>query len=210
MSRMVEIFRAQKMPLCLAVVPGWLSPPRWELLRIQTGTSKQWCWHQHGWQHKNYQSQGKKSEFGEERTALKKSHDILRGRHKLETLMGKDFQPFFTPPWNRFDAATATLLSSMDWKGVSRSLGAQKKVPLPKSLPDIPIAVDLHTRTEATNTQCWEALLAELHRALQKKQCGIMLHHQRTNKTALDFLDFLLQKIRRHPRIHPVTFADLL
>ncbi len=209
MSRMLEVFRTNSMPLCMAVVPAWLHEMRWQELRTAAGNSNLWCWHQHGWRHQNHQTRGKKGEFGDERTSAVKKKDLARGREKLESIMGDAFEPFFTPPWNRFDADTGKALKQLGYTAVSRSAGELKKVPLPEGLADLFINVDLHTRNEPTPKEGWDALFNELEAALATGRCGLMLHHQRANDAAFAFLDLFMKKMAGHKHLQPVTFRDL-
>ncbi|MEJ2058646.1 MAG: hypothetical protein P8X39_12500, partial [Desulfofustis sp.] len=59
--RLLQLFQGYPVPLCLAVVPAWLSTARWRAIstHIDPG-SPQWCWHMHGWTHTNHQGSGKK------------------------------------------------------------------------------------------------------------------------------------------------------
>ena len=58
--RLMALFERYQIPLCLAVVPAWLTVPRWSAMsRICDTGSALWCWHQHGWQHRNHQCSGK-------------------------------------------------------------------------------------------------------------------------------------------------------
>lgn len=209
MARMLEIFKANRMPLCMAVVPAWLHEQRWQELRRAAGESSQWCWHQHGWRHQNHQTAGKKGEFGNERTFEAKKTDLAKGRDKLEEVMGEAFEPFFTPPWNRFDRDAGTALKELGYAAVSRSAGELKKVPLPHGLEDLFINVDLHTRNEPSPQQGWDALILELEQALATGRCGIMLHHQRANAAAFDFLDLFMKTMAGHSHLKPATFRDL-
>ena len=59
-------------------------------------------------------------------------------------------------------------------------------------MAEFAVNVDLHTRREANPETGWTALLEELRSALASGHCGIMLHHQRMNAAAADFLDVLL------------------
>jgi len=190
--RMMTLFRDHGVPLHLAVTPAWLTAPRWSVLREWSGGTDLWCWHQHGWRHVNHQREGKKGEFGTDRDRDAKAADLARGRARLEELMGECFSPVFTPPWNRFDAETGDILLRAGYSAVSRSDGAQRAVPLPPELPDFPVNVDLHTRREADPEQGLRALVDEAAAAAQTGRIGFMLHHQRMNEAALEFLDRLL------------------
>jgi len=108
--------------------------------------------------------------------------------------MGDDFQPIFTPPWNRFDNETGEALLELGYRAVSRSNGEQKKVPLPNGLPDVPINVDLHTRSEVDPVEGLTALLEEFGEAVESGRVGVMLHHQRMNEAAFMFLDEVFSK----------------
>jgi len=190
--RMMEIHRKHGVPLHMAVTPAWLSGSRWALLKEWAGDDGLFCWHQHGWRHQNHQKRGKKGEFGPDRSWAEKENDLVKGRARLEAVMGEAFQPFFTPPWNRFDAETGQILSRLGYRAVSRSTGEMKKVPLPETLPDLFINVDLHTRGEDDPDAGWHALMDEFEAAAATGRIGVMLHHQRMNSAALDFLDALL------------------
>ena len=190
--RMLELFRARRVPLHAAVTPAWLTPARWDVLRGWAGDDDLWCWHQHGWRHQNHQAEGKKGEFGTDRTSDELRADIEHGRDRLAAIMGDDFRPVFTPPWNRFDPRVGPILLDLGFTAVSRSEGAERKVPLPPGLPDAPVNVDLHTRREADPAQGLDHLAVEFERAVASGRAGLMLHHQRMNPAAFDWLDRLL------------------
>lgn len=206
--RMMDIFRAHHVPLHMAVTPTWLTESRWGTLNQWAGNGL-FCWHQHGWRHVNHQNSGKKGEFGTDRPWTDKNGDIVKGRTKLEKLMGNLFTPFFTPPWNRFDHETGILLAELGFAGVSRSSGEMKKVPLPDTLPDIFINVDLHTRNEDTPAAGWDALMDEFETAATTGRIGVMLHHQRMNDTAFKFLDLCLAKAMAEGNLQKISFEAL-
>lgn len=97
-SQLIQLFLSARLPLCLAVVPSWLTPVRFDtLLRLTGEHSSQWCWHQHGWLHRNHEPEGKKQEFGPARPATEQRADLAKGKERLTAIMGKTFSPFFTP-----------------------------------------------------------------------------------------------------------------
>jgi hypothetical protein len=109
--------------------------------------------------------------------------------------MREDLLPVFTPPWNRCDQETLGALQDMGYKAISRNLAAQPAVP--PTLPDYAVNVDLHTRKERDSKSGWQGLLSELGDGLTRGFCGIMIHHQRMNAAAFDFLDILLPELKR-------------
>jgi hypothetical protein len=209
-QRMLEIFTTHQVPLAPALVPSWLTAARWEGLQHQgCAGAHLWGWHQHGWRHLNHEPAGKKQEFGPARTPAALKSDLARGRRRLEAILGEAFLPLFTPPWNRCSGEALTQLQALGFQAVSRSSGA--KPPSPEGFPDLPVNVDLHTRKATGAKTDWAALLDELETALSGGWCGIMLHHQRMNGAAFDFLDILLQHmvIQQHFRIvHLRTLLD--
>lgn len=192
---MMASFVRHEVPLHMAVTPAWLTSSRWSTLRGWGGDRDLWCWHQHGWRHVNHQQSGKKSEFGTDRTEVAKGDDLAKGRARLEMIMGDDFRPVFTPPWNRFDRQAGEILLRHGYRVVSRSQGEAMKVPLPGGLPEMPINVDLHTRGETDPAQGLAALLDECEQAVALGHIGFMLHHQRMNDAALAFLDAMLHTL---------------
>jgi peptidoglycan/xylan/chitin deacetylase (PgdA/CDA1 family) len=207
--RLMELFRRYRVPLCLGVVPAWLSTARWrEISRLGGHTRNLWCWHQHGWRHINHQPHGRKLEFGPGRSAKQIQTDLNQGKERLESIMGRDFLPVFTPPWNRCDQNTLDLLKKLGYAGVSRTSRAEPQAPA--GLPEFPVHVDLHTRKDPDPVSGWSNLSAELLQALSGDRCGFMIHHQRMNEPAFAFLEVLLEMLVRQDHFRLVHFGDLV
>jgi len=208
-QQLIECFQKHKLPLCLATVPAWLTETRLtELRRLSGVVSSQWCWHQHGRIHRNFEKTGKKQEFGPARTKSDIHTSLTKGKERLGQLLEKDFHPVFTPPWNRCTSDTLQALADLDFKAISRSKGAHPEAL--DQLPDYQVNVDLHTRKEIQPHLALENLLTEIELGLATGLCGIMIHHQRMNRSALELLDILLGAITSNRALYPVHFADLL
>lgn len=209
--RLMDIFLHHRLPLCLAVVPCWLSVKRWEILReIDDKAPQLWCWHQHGWSHRNHEPYGKKQEFGPGRDQDEIKKDILSGREKLAGIIKDRFTPVFTPPWNRMDIRSLDILKESGYKAVSRQRKSARKEMIPDGLFDFFVNVDLHTRREVLPEDGWEALFDEFSDALQTGVCGIMIHHQLMNSACFDFLEILLGTLKQNSSVLPVHFGHLL
>lgn len=207
--QLIECFQKHQLPLCLATVPAWLTEKRLKELRLLTGTnSSQWCWHQHGRVHRNFEKTGKKQEFGPARTKNEIHTSLVKGKERLEQLLDTDFHPVFTPPWNRCSSDTLQSLTDLGFRAVSRSKGARPETLL--KLPDYQVNVDLHTRKEVEAHLALENFLTEIERGLASGLCGIMIHHQRMNSLALKLLDTLLGLIQSNRELIPVHFGDLV
>lgn len=208
-QRMLGIFTRHRVPLAPALVPTWLTAPRWKGVLAQGREGEGlWGWHQHGWRHRNHEPEGKKQEFGPARSAAALRSDLERGRRRLEAIAGGAFLPVFTPPWNRCSQAALEQLQALDFRAVSRSAGA--KPPPPEGFPDLVVNVDLHTRKATDAAADGVALLDELEAALSSGWCGVMLHHQRMNAAAFDFLDVLLQHMVKQKYFRILHLGDLL
>ena len=204
---LLKTFSRYKTPLCLAVVPAWLTRPRWIALKSEGGKYESlWCWHQHGWRHVNHEATGKKQEFGPARTRAHIERDIGCGRKRLVDLLGKHFYPAFTPPWNRCDSKALDVLKTMGYAAVSRSRGS--RLP-PEGLSALDVNVDLHTRKEKSSSAGWQNLFNELQQGISSGRCGVMIHHQRMNQPAFDFLEILLKVLAGNKAIRKVHFRDI-
>ncbi|WP_163340283.1 polysaccharide deacetylase family protein [Desulfopila sp. IMCC35008] len=208
-TEMIHLFQKHQTPLCLATVPSWLTSSRFRQLEAITGHEpNQWCWHQHGRLHKNFEPEGKKQEFGPARDYQQLMEQLDKGKTRLQSILDDRFIPFFTPPWNRCSEDTIRALKRLEFKGLSRSAGAQPdSTPL---LPDIQVNVDLHTRKETDPAKVLNDILNELEQTLANGRTGIMLHHQRMNTTALLFLDLILACLTQYTNIRPMLLQDFI
>ena len=207
-AQLMQLFSKLRVPLNLAVVPAWLTRARWKSIApARQSAVDLWCWHQHGWRHKNYEATGKKQEFGPGRTRAALESDVLRGKQRLESLMGENFFPVFTPPWNRCDERTLRLLRENGYLAVSRNQNPNNSNL--KALPDFCVNLDLHTRKDRTPHSGWANFLEELQRRISSGMCGIMIHHNRMNAAAFDYLEILMEMIVARQELQVVHFRDL-
>lgn len=204
-----EVFIRNNAPLCLALVPAWLTLSRWRAIQAACPGDELWCWCQHGWRHVNFEPAGtKKREFGSARPARDKRQDIAKGFQRLSDILGRDFTAVFCPPWNRCDGESMAAMPGLGLKGLSRTKGAGPEPPA--ALPDFPVCVDLHTRKEPDGEQSLDNLLRELEEGLADGHCGVMIHHQRMNALALAFLEMLIACLARMKGVEFVHFGHLL
>lgn len=209
LKRLMALFQTHDSPLALALVPAWLTQPRWEKLAQWGRMSPElWCWHQHGWRHHNHAPQGKKAEFGDHRPQSTMAAELKRGFDRLSGLLGQTFSPIFTPPWNRIGDQALSTLHSIGLRAVSRD--ETQSWHHPSRLPELPVHVDLHTHKASNPNLARQHLLDCLTEALTRGSCGIMIHHQRMNDTAFAFLDFLLRALQRYKAARSVGFTDIL
>ena len=123
-TRLVELFQGHQVPLTMAVVPAWLTKPRWQgILELCGNRRDLWGWVQHGWRHQNYELRGKKQEFGPSRPLSQKRKDLKLGFNRLSVMMAENFLPVFIPPWNRCDQETLSVLPELGYEDMEISDG---------------------------------------------------------------------------------------
>ncbi|WP_136795567.1 polysaccharide deacetylase family protein [Desulfosediminicola ganghwensis] len=206
-TKLIQLFQKHYMPLCLAVVPAWLTARRTrELLSLTGSDDSQWCWHQHGRLHKNFEPSGKKQEFGPARSREEVGHHLELGQSRLQELLQDKFSPYFTPPWNRCSLDTAQILKSLNFNAISRFTGAQPD--FTDTIAGIDVNVDLHTGKENSSERAADKLFDQLHTALGSGYCGIMIHHQLMNDHAFHLLDLLLTEVAQKNTCEPCLFQD--
>ena len=203
-QQLAGLFLDYGQPLCPALVPAWLDAQRWRQLKAFTRGSDLFCWHQHGYTHRNHEASGRKSEFGDSREAAALREDILRGRDRLERFLGTDFCPVFTPPWNRCSAQALDILVQEGFLAVSRWQETKPTAPL----VDLAVNVDLHTLRQETAEACGERLVRDWQRGIEAGRLGIMLHHQCMNEHAFDFLERIMSMVDRLG-LRVCTFREL-
>lgn len=199
---LMKLFEYHNVPLAVAVVPAWLNAKRLEKIAENVDISSPlWTWHQHGWRHVNWSTDGKKAEFCRSRTREQQWTDIMKGKMKLEDLLGRHFVPVFTPPWNRLDLTTLEVLQRLDFKGVSLDgpfpRGAKHSI----KLKNFRIALDMHTRKSVQKEFAFDEFMKDLEALFtQKGPVGIMIHHHRMNIQAFEILNLILKLIKEHSK----------
>ncbi len=196
----------------MAVVPAWLSDSRCRrLFQVAPVDEPLWNWHQHGWRHVDWQHTGKKSEFGDERSYEKQFRDISQGRNKLSGIFGKHLVQVFTPPWNRLSASTIKVIRDLNFKGVSMMGPFPRGVKSGNDLKNLRMQIDLHTRKGKDGEEDFRLLCRELSSSIGRREpVGIMIHHQRMNGFAFEFLRELLTLMKHQVGAKFLSFREIL
>jgi peptidoglycan/xylan/chitin deacetylase (PgdA/CDA1 family) len=211
-ENLCRLFREHAVPLGMAVVPAWLSSVRQDqLFRSAPLNEDLWDWHQHGWRHVNWERDGKKSEFSDQRPIEKQWKDIHQGRQKMENIFGSRFLEVFTPPWNRLSISTIKILQQLEFRGVSLAGPLPRGVKLASPLKNLRIQIDLHTRKAKDGEADFRNLLEEFTMFLSRKEpVGIMIHHQRMTPFAFEFLEALLRALNASERVRLCSLRNIL
>ncbi len=192
--------------LSLAVIPSKLTESAITLLKPSNDLIEL---HQHGWQHTNHETIGKKCEFGASRDYATQRADLAAGRARMNEAFGTRWFPAFTPPWNRCTATTAAALVDLGFRALSRD--ASEPLLNHPYLPELSVTIDLFR---------WRAGAAlrpldELHNELAQQiahadRVGIMLHHQVMDDDAFALLNEWLGLLKQFPLVQFHTLQSLL
>lgn len=195
---LVEVF-AGRAPLDLAVIPAATTRPLAERLLAHPGALG---FHQHGWAHVDHQVQGRKCEFGPDRTPDQQGADVRRGRARLADLFGARLDDVFTPPWNRCSPDLVPALLDAGVKVLSRDRGARRLDV--GSLLELPVDVDwVRARADL------DARLADAVTTSSDATVGVMLHHAEHDRADRRAISALLTVLDDHPRAAMRAMADV-
>jgi peptidoglycan/xylan/chitin deacetylase (PgdA/CDA1 family) len=193
--RLVGLFEGHGLPLDLAVIPAELTPPLADTLRERPVGL-----HQHGYAHVNHQREGRKCEFGSDRSRAQQQDDIARGRERLRQLLGDRLDPFFTPPWNRCTRDTGEALVALGFAALSREHRAE---PL-GLLPEVPVHLDVARLAP-------EELDARFAGHVREGgPVGVMFHHAVMEDDDFARAEALLALLAGHGSVVPRTLAELV
>lgn len=209
---LVRVHARRRIPLDVAVIPtaatpslvAQLAPFRAALVGV----------HQHGCEHANHETLGRRCEFGPSRSAHAQRADIVRGRARLTELFGADVDAVFTPPWNRCTAETVGVLADLGFRALSRDVGAAP-LALQPPLVELPVAIDwMKFRRDGVPelAALGQRVAAALDAAATSddRPIGLMFHHAVMTAADLEAVDALLAVLASSPRAACVRMRDLL
>jgi predicted glycosyltransferase/peptidoglycan/xylan/chitin deacetylase (PgdA/CDA1 family) len=209
LRQLFDITLSNQVPLHVAVIPTGLTPAGVRLLKdMKRAGSDLVELGQHGYQHLNHESEGRKCEFGASRSFAEQFEDIARGKKILEERLLEQFAPIFTPPWNRCTKDTFKALEQLGFKILSKD----NSVPATGySFQEVSITLDLYTWKNGARMKEPEVFVSELVKQLSASQpVGLLLHHKVMDTAAFDFLDTLLTELKRYPVLEFCTLQSLV
>lgn len=192
---LVDRFAARGLPLDLAVIPLELSPGLAGTLRARPVGL-----HQHGYAHVDHQREGRRCEFGSDRSRAQQEQDIAAGRERLQALLGDRLDPFFTPPWNRCTRETGEALVALGFAALSREHRAE---PL-GLLPEVPVHVDVARLAPEELDARFAAHVVD------GGPVGVMFHHAVMEPEDFARAEALLDLLAGHANVSPRTMAQLV
>ena len=194
---LLDEFAKAGIPIDLAVIPNALDDGlSTELLTRWRQNDHPLGLHQHGYSHTNHEVEGRKCEFGISRTKSQQKDDIAAGQKILSNYLGAALDPFFTPPWNRCNPATAECLEELGFKLLSRDVTATSFTDL--AIKQVPVHVDWSKLIKASSQTLPDLAGAITKNLVSNKLTGIMLHHADMDMVQLEPLAELLAVFADH------------
>ncbi len=197
-------------PLSLAVIPAQATSDLASRLRSAPNVTVL----QHGYAHANHAPpQEKKAEFGPHRDTTSMSAELAAGRTRLKKLFGDQFRPIFVPPWNRFAEGLPAELHAMQFSGLSAFGTRDRDTALPRMNCHVDIIDWRGGRrflgTETVLRGFVDHLKARRQGAVDSKEpTGLLTHHRDHDAACWQFINDLLDMIKKHPTATWISSAQ--
>jgi peptidoglycan/xylan/chitin deacetylase (PgdA/CDA1 family) len=203
LRRLLSLFAAKNVPVILGVIPARLTTAGIALLQ-QFSASAELV--QHGWQHVNHETTGRKCEFGASRSFEEQLTDLARGQAR----MNEAFGAHWFPAWNRCTDETYQALAQLDFQVLSKL--RESNAPLTGfPFQEISVTLDLYRWKDGAQLKPIDELVPDLAQQMrQDTPIGIMLHHKVMSDDAFTFLAALLEEFSRYTSVRFHRFQSLL
>jgi len=209
-----NLFLKKQIPIAHGVIPGKTEEKLLKLLKKSKRNFPSLIdIAQHGWLHKNYNSQNaaKKYEFGPCRNYQNQKKDIIQGWIKLHGIFGKDFSPVFIPPYHAYDLKTLRVINELgERKNVYIFSSGSKTIPKNKNFLDIPVSVNFK-HSEPNKPISPDNFLSDLfNRFKNSSYVGILLHHENYDSQDISALNKLLSLLKNNKSVKFILLSDLI
>jgi hypothetical protein len=188
-----------EIPLDLAVIPKAINTGKKQLHDQVVASNGLIGIHQHGYSHNNHQLQGRKCEFGDDRSYRQQHADIKAGQDLLQDYFGDQVDSIFTPPWNRCNQDTVYALNDLGFTTLSRN---HSGMPLNcQKLRELPVNIDWFKKSNGKRLS-QVALGAMMAQVINSGETvGLMLHHELMDQIEMDRLYGLFELLGPHPMV---------
>lgn len=210
LRQLLDVTFGRGVPINLEVIPTTLTDDGVRLLRDYKGFDGDLVeLHQHGWQHVNHETAGRKCEFGAARSFDDQLLDIARGKARMEELLEERFFPGFTPPWNRCTDDTLRVLDRLGFQLFSADRNGRRRDG--DNFREISITLDLYRWQGGAALKAPGEIVDPLIEQMSRGETvGLLLHHKVMDCAAFSFLDLLLAQLRRYDNVKWWTLGGLL
>ena len=204
--QLLDVFEECGAPIDLAAIPESLDISLADELskRLERTAVRV---HQHGRRHVNHQRDGRRCEFGSDRSYVQQHTDIVAGKAKLLDLFAT-IDPIFTPPWNRCTEATAACLAELSFRVLSCDTTAS--VHAVPGLDEVPVSVDWFAKGPVGQIGLDDLGRVIARRSTLGAPVGVMLHHGVTDASDLVAIGQFVTLLMGHPNANVVALMATL
>jgi hypothetical protein len=196
---LLDCFSKFKVPIDLAVIPQAINYKNKELYNRVRHDNGLIGVHQHGFRHNNHQLDGRKCEFGSDRTYTQQHLDIITGQKILLDYFDELSEPIFTPPWNRCNQDTVNVLIDLGFSTLSRDNTGK---PLDcQTLRQLPVNIDWFKKRHGIRISQTELGQLIEQVVTSGEVVGVMLHHEIMDQQERYIISELLELLSSHPRV---------
>jgi len=207
LARLMQLFSERGIPLDIAVIPATLNEEVGSFLNQLYHQSGGLCrFHQHGFEHRNKEPEGRACEFGPATDHAQQMAAIDDGRQMLIKYLEESLGEIFTPPWNRCSQITMDVLEELGFECLSRDSTA--KPLLSPTVVELPVTIDWFKKERGRRMNEAEFSRYFMSALRERSQIGIMLHHEHMQQYDLDRLSELLTILLEAPAIRILPMRE--
>ncbi|MDC0948783.1 hypothetical protein OAS86_05515 [Gammaproteobacteria bacterium] len=213
LRRLLTLSTAHRIPLALAVIPALADATLAPTIDSADNAHRHIRVLQHGFNHHNNVSVGRKCELDDERPPERVIAQLHEGLGRLDTLFGERLLSVLVPPWNRIGSRLASRLPTMQPAYRALSLIGDAS---PLGLPVVNVHLDLLNFRQG-RFRGEEELVGSLIDALQHRRLhhlnapiGLMSHHRVHDADCWAFLAILFDRYASHPAINWCAIEQLI
>jgi len=203
LRRLLEIARAENVPIALAVIPAALEPSLADAVaEFALATIVQ-----HGYAHCNHAPSGTRNcELSAHRPVAESVAELAQGRVRLVREFATRFTAVLVPPWNRIDAEVVARLPEAGFSGLS-TFGPRARAYAASGVSQFNTHVDLIAWRRGRAFIGVDAAIDRMVGHLRARRdgnadpaepTGILTHHLDLNDAAWPFLAELFARTRAH------------
>ena len=207
--KLIDCFSEYALPLDLAAIPQEFDVANAASLRCSIEASEHRIGiHQHGFRHLNHQQNGRKCEFGQDRSLAQQKFDIWMGKSQLNDYFGDHVSKIFTPPWNRCNQDTVEALIDLEFTAISRDETAQPLKTGP--LIELSVGIDWFKKKAGVRLE-YNEIGSQIGAAIWKNNpLGLMLHHAEMDRNERSMLKELLALLHSQSNVKCEPMSTLI
>ncbi|MBU90188.1 hypothetical protein CMO94_01495 [Candidatus Woesearchaeota archaeon] len=214
--RLLSIFIEENIPVNLEVIPSKITKKSLSyLLKIKNNYPRLVEFHQHGFNHNNYNDGfiGEEYEFGNKRLYDEQYSDIIHGKILMEKHFNGGFFQAFCPPYYGYNDDTLKILDSLGYKAfldydfLENNFGKTNV-----SFKRIPANIEfLGQNQDGVFLRDTGKIDKEIEEKIRNEnQIGIVIHHEFMNEKYFKYLHRTIKDLKQNNKIEFKLFSEMI